>query len=61
MNHGEKRVLPFIYRSRVFEEHDEILQPGDSYSIPGGTKHSMDALEDSKVLDFFVPTREDCL
>jgi len=44
-----------------FGEHDEIIQPGDSYSIPGGTKHSMDALEDSKVLDFFVPPREDYL
>ena len=44
-----------------FGEYDEILQVGDSYSIPGGTEHSIDGLEDSTILDFFYPPRQDYL
>jgi quercetin dioxygenase-like cupin family protein len=44
-----------------FSNYDDILIPGDSYSIPKGTKHSIDVLEDSKVLDFFSPPRQDYL
>lgn len=44
-----------------FRKYDEILVPGDSYSIPKGTKHSVDVLEDSTVLDFFSPPRQDYL
>jgi quercetin dioxygenase-like cupin family protein len=44
-----------------FSNYDEILMPGDSYSIPKGIKHSIDVLEDSKVLDFFSPPRQDYL
>jgi quercetin dioxygenase-like cupin family protein len=44
-----------------FDECNEILQAGDSYSIPGGTEHSIDALEDSKEVAFFSPPREDYL
>ena len=44
-----------------FGEYDEILQAGDSYSIPGNTMHSIDALKESMVLDFFVPPRADYL
>jgi quercetin dioxygenase-like cupin family protein len=44
-----------------FSEYDEILVPGDSYSIPKGTKHSVEVLEDSTVLDFFSPPRQDYL
>jgi len=44
-----------------FDEYNEILQAGDSYSIPGGTEHNVNALEDSSVLDFFSPPRQDYL
>jgi quercetin dioxygenase-like cupin family protein len=42
-----------------FDENNEILQAGDSYSIPGGAEHSINALEDSKEVTFFSPPRED--
>ena len=44
-----------------YDEYNEILQAGDSYSIPGGTKHSINAMEDSKEITFFSPPREDYL
>lgn len=44
-----------------FDENDEILQAGDSYSIPGGRDHCIIALEDSVEVTFFSPPREDFL
>ena len=44
-----------------FGEYDETLYPGDSYSIPKDMGHSIDALENSKVIDIFIPPREDYL
>lgn len=44
-----------------FDEYDEILQAGDSYSIPAGIDHSINALEDSKEVTFFSPPRKDYL
>jgi quercetin dioxygenase-like cupin family protein len=45
----------------IFGETDEILEPGDSYSIPGDTAHSIEVLESGYVIDFFSPPREDYL
>lgn len=42
-------------------EHDEVLRAGDTYSIPKDTKHCIDVLEESRVVDFFVPPRQDYL
>ena len=36
-----------------------ILNPGDSYAIPGGVVHSARVLEDSLVVDVFSPPRHD--
>ncbi len=36
-----------------------IIQPGDSYAIPGGVTHSARALVDSLVIDAFSPPRDD--
>lgn len=36
-----------------------VLQPGDSYAIPGGVLHSARALENSVVIDAFSPPRDD--
>ena len=40
---------------------DETLEPGDSYSVPGGVEHSIEVLEPGEVIDVFVPPREDFL
>ncbi len=37
----------------------QILNPGDSYAIPGGITHSAHALIDSLVIDCFSPPRND--
>lgn len=37
----------------------QILNPGDSYAIPGGIEHSARALIDSIVIDAFSPPRQD--
>jgi quercetin dioxygenase-like cupin family protein len=36
-----------------------MLGPGDSYSIPGGTEHSIEVVEPGEVIDVFSPPRED--
>lgn len=40
-------------------QFDETLEPGDSYWIPAGMEHRAEALEETIVLDFFTPPRED--
>jgi quercetin dioxygenase-like cupin family protein len=53
-------VLSGEYKIR-FGEHDQIIGPGDSYTIPGGVEHSIEIIMAGKVLDFFTPPREDYL
>ena len=43
----------------IFGEFDEIIETGDSYSIPGNVEHSIEIIEPGNVIDFFVPARED--
>lgn len=38
-----------------------VLQPGDSYAIPGGVEHSAEVMIDSLVIDVFSPPRRDYL
>ncbi len=40
-------------------EKVQVIQPGDSYAIPGGVIHSARALVDSLVIDVFSPPRDD--
>ncbi|MGA1933134.1 hypothetical protein ACH5BF_10515 [Arcobacter sp. YIC-464] len=40
---------------------DEILESGDSYSIPTNLEHSIEILEAGEVVDVFTPIREDYL
>lgn len=40
---------------------EEVIEPGDSYYIPGNTPHGLHALEDGHIVDFFTPPREDYL
>jgi len=46
-----------------FKVEDEILEveTGDSWCLPGGAEHSVDALGDSAVFEVFSPVREDYL
>jgi len=46
-----------------FKVEDEIMEVvgGDSWCIPGGTEHAVQALEDSVVIEVFSPVREDYL
>jgi quercetin dioxygenase-like cupin family protein len=37
------------------------LQPGDSWSIPGGVRHGAEVLEDAVAIEVFSPVREDYL
>ena len=37
------------------------LLPGDSWSVPGGTKHSAVILKDSLAVEVFSPVRDDYL
>ncbi|WP_224269653.1 cupin domain-containing protein [Haloprofundus salinisoli] len=51
-------VVSGRYRLR-FGDRDEILETGDSYSIPGGVEHSYGVLESGTVIDVFSPPREE--
>jgi quercetin dioxygenase-like cupin family protein len=35
-----------------------VVGPGDSWCIPGGVEHAVEALEDSEVIEVFSPLRE---
>jgi quercetin dioxygenase-like cupin family protein len=48
-------------RLRVAGEVDEVLGPGDAYSIPAGAEHTVDVLESGEVVDVFNPPRADLL
>jgi quercetin dioxygenase-like cupin family protein len=37
------------------------MQPGDCWSVPGGTGHGAQILEDSIAIEVFSPVREDYL
>lgn len=38
-----------------------VATPGDSWSIPGGTPHGAEIVEDSVAIEVFSPVREDFL
>ena len=46
-----------------FKVEDEVMdvEAGDSWCIPGGAEHGVEALEDSVVIEVFSPVREDYL
>jgi len=45
----------------TFDNLDEIINSGDSYSIPANTEHSLEILEEGEVVDVFTPKRGDYL
>ena len=53
-------VITGKYRLR-FQICDEVLQPGDGYSIPADVVHSLEVIEPGEVVDVFTPPRSDYL
>jgi quercetin dioxygenase-like cupin family protein len=45
----------------AFADHDELIGPGDSYTIPRNVEHSIQIIEPGEVLDVFTPPRADYL
>jgi len=45
----------------VFEKNDQVIGPGDSYSIPRDTDHRIEIIEAGEVIDCFSPPRMDYL
>ncbi len=41
----------------VMPDLDKVLEPGDSWLVPGELPHEVTALEDSVALDIFAPAR----
>lgn len=53
-------VISGKYRIK-YQSINEILNSGDSYSIPENVEHSWEVLEDGEVIDTFIPPRQDYL
>lgn len=41
------------------EKNEFLLEPGDSYAVPGNVPHSFKVLEAGEVIDVFTPHRKD--
>ena len=53
-------IISGKYRLKC-EQFDEILESGDSYSIPMNVEHSIEIIEEGEVVDVFTPPRQDYL
>jgi quercetin dioxygenase-like cupin family protein len=53
-------VISGSYRV-IFGNNDQVIGPGDSYSIPRNVEHRIEIIEPGEVLDFFSPPRKDYL
>ena len=53
-------VISWRYRIQ-YEDVNEILNPGNSYSIPENVEHSWEVIGDGEVIDVFPPPRQDYL
>jgi quercetin dioxygenase-like cupin family protein len=51
-------VISGRYRQTIAGTCHE-LHPGDSYAIPGGIEHAMEAFEDGEIIDVFTPPRDE--
>lgn len=45
----------------IFGDNDQLIGPGDSYSIPRDAEHRIEIIEPGAVIDFFSPPRKDYL
>ena len=53
-------VISGKYRIK-FNNNDQIIEKGDSYTIPRDTLHSIEIIEAGEILDCFSPPRQDYL
>ncbi|NCD11662.1 MAG: cupin domain-containing protein [Epsilonproteobacteria bacterium] len=53
-------VISGKYRLK-FNDFDEVLEAGDSYTIPKNIQHCIEILEEGEVIDIFTPPRADYL
>ncbi len=53
-------VISGKYRIK-FNDNNEIIENGDSYTIPRDTLHSIEIIEAGEILDCFSPPRQDYL
>lgn len=53
-------VISGKYRIK-YQNINEILNPGDSYSILENIEHSWEVIENGEVIDVFTPPRQDYL
>ena len=61
--HPHEQFVWMISGAMEFRIGDEkrTMKPGDVAVIPGGVEHEIYFAEDSEVVDFFAPVREDFL
>ena len=45
----------------IFEDNDQVIGTGDSYTIPRDVEHRIEIMEPGQVLDVFSPPRKDYL
>jgi quercetin dioxygenase-like cupin family protein len=43
----------------VFGNNDQVIGPGDSYTIPRDVEHRLEIIDPGEVLDVFCPPRKD--
>lgn len=53
-------VISGKYRLK-FNDYDEVLEAGDTYTIPENVHHSLEIIEAGEVVDVFTPPRADYL
>lgn len=53
-------VVSGKYRIR-YQTINEIINPGDSYSVPENIEHALEVIEGGVVIDVFTPPRQDYL
>ncbi len=53
-------VVSGKYRIK-FTDYDQVLEAGDTYSIPADVEHNFEIIIPGEVVDFFTPPREDYL
>lgn len=60
-SHPHEQIVYVISGHLRFARADEVfeLRGGDSVVVPGGVEHEASAFEESEVLDFFTPYRQD--
>jgi quercetin dioxygenase-like cupin family protein len=60
-SHKNDQVGYVVYGQIAFtvNEVTRVLNPGDSYAVPGGITHSAVAVIDTLVIDCFSPPRDD--